>query len=217
MTVHGKDAARVLVRAESLRIAIVESGLPRDWEPADLENMADAATMLWDQANDVSTRQPASKLELAEAISRIFEPLLMWAGRFDLCSSLAGQRASSPAFKASPWDAKLVKFEALAFKGRYQDDQALIRESTFGRAQNAFADLINSSPVLSTGEVARMAHAWFVIGLEGAALQTLLSCHDRAEAYKYYQIHPAPAHWRASYIGPNWLELLRDFPTRSNH
>ena len=121
MTPPAKEISRILSRSGSLRVALLDSGLSRHWELADLENMADAATMLWDQANDAVVKHPEFQFELSESISRLFELLLSWSSRFDLWARLARARSVAPAFHVSSHDAQLSLFEALAFQGRFHD------------------------------------------------------------------------------------------------
>lgn len=193
-----------------MRIAITASTLAQQWEHADLDHMADAATMLWEQANDFASREPSSKDELSEAISRIFEPLLTWTGHFKLCAQLALARSKLASFKTEPWEAHLVAFEALAFQGKFQDDYPWQRETTFGRAQNTYAHLMRVVPVLTPQDVGRVAHAWFLIGMENMARETLRTSADIATTRQFYTDSLAPLNWSGSFISLSWLHLLRD-------
>lgn len=214
MTAPAKEVTRILSRAESLRVALQESGLSREWERADLQNMADAAIMLWDQANSAAAKNPEARLEMSEAIARLFEPLLNWSSRFDLCAKLAQARAAAPAFRASTHDARLSLFEALAFQGRFHDQQAWRREGTFRKAQDVFVSLSDHHESWQSEERARASHAWFLIGLDGIARQLLDEPSIAKDALSYFETHPAPIDWRAAHISSPWMKMLHDLATQ---
>lgn len=215
MTPPAKEISRILSRAGSLRFALLDSGLSREWERTDLENMADSAGMLWDQANDAAAKHPEARLELSESISRLFELLLSWSSRFDLCARLARARSAAPAFHVPPHDANLSLFEALAFQGRFHDQHAWQREQTFNAAQSVFAQLPEAQELWAPIERARAAHAWFLIGLDGISCQLLLNPGTATAALSYFMKHPAPMDWRAAHISSTWINLLHALATPS--
>lgn len=170
--------------------------------------------MLWDQANDLALKDPASKQLLSEAISLIFEPLLFWAGRFDLSAKLAEHRGqiqwSTSAPKKPAWDPLAAHFSSLCYMGRFQDSLPLQRQATFDRAHQAYGALSPHLPGLGPRTIAELAHGWQLMGLHGVALQLLGTSSDPAASKKYFLESNAPLFWQQAHINSVWIDTLRD-------
>jgi hypothetical protein len=214
MTALSKDCSRVLARAESMRQAISHSPLPKQWELVDLNHMAEAALMLWDQANDIAAREAHSKPILSESISLIFEPLLIWSGRFDLAARLARQRGCLLKEDMSPrlpnWNAFAAEFIALCFQGRYQDEQPWMRQASFDQAYKTYEKLSPYLIKMDAKTTAQIAYGWHILGLPGVSSQLLSNSPDRQESANFFLNSNAPGFWQSAYIMTPWLDALRE-------
>ena len=210
MTIE-KETARLLSRAERMRVAIADSGASRQWERADLEHMAEAATMLWEQAESLAKRSPSCAGPLSESLARIFEPLLAWDGRFRLACCLARSRRGAKAFAADPLDAEASLFEYLALRGKFEDAYPWQRVESFAQAQALHATLAPAWPTLSARAAARVAHGWHLMERPALAASVLQSCVDPAQAAAFYLRCDAPKFWRDAHLQRDWLAFLNAF------
>jgi hypothetical protein len=204
-----KETLRLLSRAERMRSAILESGVSRQWCRSDLEHMAEAANMLWSQAQTMAARAPDSAPLLAEAIARIFEPLLVWEGQFKLAARLAHSRRGPKAFAAPKLDAEACLFEWLALSGKFEDAYPWQRLESFEKAQQLHAVLAPAWHELTPRNLARVAHGWHLMDRPRLAEAALNACARPTEAAAFYLESDAPKFWREANLDARWLKILR--------
>lgn len=208
MALQNKDINRTLARAESLRVAISESFAPESWGRTDLEHMAGAASLLWEQADALAIKFPDHKDELSEALCRVFEPLLLWAGEFCLVGKVAESRRRRPTFKAPHWEAGVVEFEALALQNKFCDNYAKQRLESLTKARGLFASMAAEVHSASPEAIGRVAFGWHLFGLDQEAKDMLGKSPSIKQSCDYFLKSKAPKYWRLGHYNKFWMDIV---------
>lgn len=203
-----KDIQRHLGRAERMRSAICETKAPTNWTRADVDRMAEGASELWTQADELAARFPDSKRDLAEAVARIFEPLLIWSGRFSMAADLARSRSGEHARSAPILDAEICLMEALSLQGKYEDLYAWERIASFTKAQEIFALIAPCLSILSPQSVARVAFALHLLGMESTAAAVISASSSVEQSCQWFLESGSPAYWRSMHHEPQWIRTV---------
>lgn len=207
---ENKDIQRHLGRAERMRAAICETKAPANWTRADVERMAEGASELWTQADELAARFPEFKRDLAEGIARIFEPLLIWSGRFSMAADLARSRSGEHARAAPILDAEISLMEAMSLKGKYEDLYAWERIASFTKAQEIFALVAPCLSILSPQSVSRVAFALHLLGMESTAIDVISSSGSVEQSCQWFLESASPAFWRSMHHEPQWIRTVND-------
>ena len=203
-----KDIQRHLGRADRMRAALCETRAPTNWTRGDVERMAEGASELWTQADALAAQFPEAKRELSEAVARIFEPLLIWSGRFSMAADLARSRGGEHARSAPILDAEICLMEALSLQGKYEDLYSWERVASFGKAQEVFALIAPCLPILSPQSVARVAFSLHLLGMEGTAVAVISASSSVSESCQWFLESASPAYWRSMHHEPQWMETV---------
>lgn len=212
-----KDIQRHLGRAERMRSAICDTKAPSNWTRADVDRMAEGASELWTQADELAARFPEAKRDLAEGIARVFEPLLLWSGRFSMAADLAQSRSGEHARSAPILDAEISLMEALSLKGKYEDLYAWERIASFTKAQETFALIAPCLPILSPQSVARIAFSLHLLGMEPTAARVISASSSVEESCQWFLESASPAYWRLMHHEPQWIRTINGINSSRAH
>lgn len=192
-----KDAQRILSRAESMRNAFSQTSIISKWERSDLNHMAEAAQMLWEQANQIAARTPEIKETLSTSICKLFEPLLFWSGEYILAAKLAESRISQ-----EPTDARIFSFLARSFHFAYVAHSKNERMLEFDKALDQLSQLAPILEIIDDQQRTRLFVAAMLYKVKPLAT-ALIRRPIRHEADPL--LSSAPKFWLQSYDISNIL------------
>ena len=199
-----KNAIRVHARALSMLSAISDATLYQSWDKEDLDNMAEAALTLLDQANIAAQKTPDFKYKLNYVFSNIFENLLIWRDEPALALKMINSRMSEKNSSIEKVDTDASLFFVYAYIWKFHDQYSWERQKTYNELLKIYVALAPMTHLLSNKKLARLALAWY--WLDRPELASKIIDDIRKSDPDFTPIFVEPVFWLDSAVNSETLK-----------